>query len=195
MFWIAQALTLIAGLIGIALVRAAITRRFPRTKEGHLDLVLILLLVAGVALAIHEYRAQTVETQVLSNQIEVVRNYSHVAGLTFNGMAYVGGDVTLPTDISPSVEGTWREVGGNRFRPVCEPDALEKDRRAIQKFPKFPFTYYALAYCLQKQGSPEWRAYAEQAAMILQQTTSISGHQEIHDQTLAYLRKLLSGVE
>lgn len=133
--------------------------------------------------------------QQLQDEISSIRKYSHVAGLTFNGMAYVGGDVTMPTDISPSVEGTWRDVGGNQFRPVCEPDALEKDRRAIQKFPEFPFTYYALAYCLQKQGRREWREYADQAATILQRTTSISGHQGSHDQSLAYLRQLLSGAK
>ena len=127
----------------------------------------------------------------LQDEVLIVKRFSYVATLTFNGMLYTKGDVTMPTAISQLVEGTWREVGPERFRPVCEAAALDKSRAAIQQFPDFPFTYYALAYCLAQQGDPAWRNYAEQAVAILVKTTSISGHQKSHDEALEYLRKVL----
>jgi hypothetical protein len=101
----------------------------------------------------------------------------------------------MPTEISQAVEGTWLSPAENRFRPVCNEAALEKSRNAIQQFPDFPFTYYALAYCLEKQGSPEWRPYAEKAVTIFEQTTTIGGHQKSHDECLAYLRGLLGNTK
>ena len=68
-------------------------------------------------------------------QVLIVKRFSYVATLTFNGMLYTKGDVTMPTAISQLVEGTWREVGPDRFRPVCEAAALDKSRTAIQQFP------------------------------------------------------------
>jgi Tetratricopeptide repeat len=69
---------------------------------------------------------------------------------------------------------------------------LEKCRNAIKQFPNFPFTYYALAYCLEKQGDSSWRPYAEKAVAIFEETTVISGHQKSHEQSLAYLKQLLA---
>ena len=133
--------------------------------------------------------------QQLQDEIAVVKRYSYVAGLTFNGMVYTKGDVIMPTEISQAIEGTWQEVGDNHFRPVCEAAALEKCRNATKQFPEFPFTYYALAYCLEKQGDPAWRPYAKKAAAILEKTTVISGHQKSHEQSLAYLQQLLERSE
>jgi len=127
----------------------------------------------------------------LNNEIAATKRYSYVANLTFNGMAYVKGDVTMPTEISVAIEGTWFEPSENHFRPVCETAALQKNRNAIRQFPDFPFSYYALAYCLQKQGVPDWRSFAEKATAIFEQTTTIGGHQKSHDECLAYLRQLL----
>jgi hypothetical protein len=129
--------------------------------------------------------------QQLHDEVAATKRYSYIATLTFNGMVYTKGDVTMPTEISQAVEGTWYEPTTNRFRPVCDAAALQKSRDAIRQFPDFPFTYYELAYCLEKQGVPDWRSYAEKAVTIFEPTTAIGGHQKSHDEALAYLRQLL----
>ena len=130
----------------------------------------------------------------LQEEIERVKKYAYVSTLTFNGMVYTGGDVKMPTEVSVSIEGTWQEVGPDTFRPVCEAAALERSRLAIIQFPDFPFSYYALAYCMERSGDPGWRAYAEKAVAIFEQTTKITGHQKSHEQCLAYLRQHLGHV-
>jgi hypothetical protein len=135
---------------------------------------------------------EQLERVKLEVQLEATKRFSYIATLTFNGMVYTGGDVTMPTLISQAVEGTWFEPAINHFRPVCEAAALQKDRNAIGQFPDFPFTYYALSYCLQKQANPEWRTFAKKAVAIFEQTTTIGGHQKSHDDMLGYLRQLLA---
>ncbi len=131
----------------------------------------------------------------LQDEIERVKKYAYVSTLTFNGMVYTGGDVKMPTEISAGIEGTWQEVGPETFRPVCEAAALERSRLATIQFPDFPFSYYALAYCMERSGDPGWRAYAESAVAICEQTTQITGHQKSHEQCLAYLRQELGRVK
>jgi hypothetical protein len=130
--------------------------------------------------------------QQLKDDVAATKRYTYVAGLTFNGMVYTKGDVTMPTEISQAVQGTWYEPSPDRFRPVCDTATLQSNRIAIRQFPDFPFTYYAIAYCMEKQGVQEWRTYAEKAVALFEQTTTIGGHQRSHDDSLAYLRQLLS---
>jgi hypothetical protein len=142
-----------------------------------------------------ELRATAVQNnrQLAAEQQELAatKRYAYLSTLTFNGTPYTGGDIKFSNDISQATEGTWFEPVENTFRPVCTAAALQKNRDAIRLFPDFPFTLYALAYCLQKEASPEWRGYAEKAAAIFEQTTTIGGHLRMHDQLLAYLRQLL----
>ncbi len=122
--------------------------------------------------------------------IEAAKRYSNVAILPFDGKA-MHGAVEIITPLSQMVDKTWYAVAGDKFLPVCEEVALQRDRGAIQQFPDFPFTYYALAYCLERQNNPEWRSYAEKAAAIFEQTTTIGGHDPSHDQCLIFIRELL----
>jgi hypothetical protein len=191
MFWLGQALTLVAGLLGIALIRAVIVRRFPMAREGHFDLALIAFLILGVTLAAREYRTELTETQALVEEVESLRDYSDVARLTFNGTLYTGGDIKWNTELSEIMEGTFVEAEPNRFRRVCTQGALEKNRQAILRFSHFPFSHYWLALCLRDQGNPEWRAHATTALSIFERTTKISGHQASHDDAKAYLEEIL----
>jgi hypothetical protein len=146
---------------------------------------------AAVAAAQGKVGERDKTIQQLHDEVAATKRYSFIATLTFNGMVYTKGDITMPTEISQAVEGTWYEPKTNRFRPACDAAALQKSRNAIRQFPDFPFTYYQLAYCLEKQGIPDWRSYAEQAVAIFEQTTAIGGHQKSHDEALTYLRQLL----
>jgi len=131
--------------------------------------------------------------QMLENGIASVRDYAWIATLTVNGSPYLKGDVSVTTPISRVVENTWQEVGDTgRFRPDCSQASLGKDREAVSRFPAFPFSYYALAYCLEKEGDDRWKEYAKQAVVILEKTTAINGHTENHEQGLAYLRQRLT---
>lgn len=127
----------------------------------------------------------------LSDEVIRVKKYSYVATLTFNGSVSVGGDIIMQTPISRVVEGIWSKVGPDKYRPVCDRATLDKAKESIRLFPEFPFSYYALAYCLQHQGDKSWRTYAEQAINIFEVTTQINGHHETHDQCLNFLRDLI----
>ena len=52
MFWTGLAITVIAAVLGIGILRTKAIQRFPRIKDIHLDVVLIVLLILGTALSI-----------------------------------------------------------------------------------------------------------------------------------------------
>lgn len=190
-FWIAEVLTLVAGLIGIGLVRAFLLRRFPSVHEEYLDVALIIILLGGVGFAIREYRSRTRENKELSRQVETVKDYSDVAQLTFNGSAFVGGDVKFNSALSNLMDGTWQEIAPDRYRRVCTEAAQAKRFEAMKRFPRFPFSHYWFALCLRDEGNPEWRAHATTALEIFNRTTTIAGHQASHDEAKATLEQML----
>jgi hypothetical protein len=135
------------------------------------------------------------DRKIAISQQEMVatKKYFYVSTLSFNGTPYSKqGDIKFSNEISQAIEGTWFESTPDHFRPVCTTEVLQKDRDAIRLFPDFPFTYYALAFCQQVAGASDWRSIAEQAVAIFEQTTSIGGHNQNHDQCLAYLRQILA---
>jgi hypothetical protein len=131
------------------------------------------------------------EAQFLRQQVESVRDYSDVARLTFNGSEYVGGDITFSSPLMKIMEGTFTEVSPDRYRRVCTDVALTKYRKAIQVFPRFPFSHFWLALCLRDRGESSWQSLARSAYSIFERTTQIAGHQVSHDEAKSYLAELL----
>lgn len=131
------------------------------------------------------------EAQFLRQQIESVRDYSDMARLTFNGSEYVGGDITFSSPLTKIMEGTFTVVIPDRYRRVCTDAALTKYRKAIQAFPRFPFSHFWLALCLRDRGESSWQSHARSAYSIFERTTQIAGHQASHDEAKSYLAELL----
>ena len=130
------------------------------------------------------------EAQFLRQQVESVRDYSDVARLTFNGSEYVGGDITFSSPLTKIMEGTFTEVSPGRYRRVCTDAAVAKYKKAIQEFPRFPFSYFWLALCLRDRGESPWQPHARSAYSIFEPTTQIAGHQVSHDEAKSFLAEL-----
>jgi hypothetical protein len=192
MFWLAEILTILAALVGIALIRAGIIHQIPGITERHLDILLILLLLTGVPLTIKEYLAQARDKTALSTEVQTLKNYSDVAQLTFNGSPYIGGDIEFNTELTLLLKGTFNEIEPNRYRRVCTSEAQQKRLEAMKRFPRFPFSHYWFALCLRDQGDQQWQVHAQTALAIFQRTTQIAGHQTSHDEAKAYLEQILS---
>jgi len=181
MFWIGQVLVVVAGLVGIALVRAAMQERFSFATDSRLDWLLLFLLLVGVALGVWQYLIESAESRVLAEEVQTVMDYSDVARLTFNGSQYTGGDFKFNSRLTHIMEGTFREVAPNRFRRVCTDEAMRKYETAIRELPRFPFSYYWYSLCLKDRGDDSWMTHAETALAIFERTTQIAGHQKSHD--------------
>jgi len=192
MFWIGQALVVVAGLLRIGFVRSILRRRIPQASERTFDVILVALLAVGVGTAVWEYRDQLRTINSLETDIGIVRDYSDMALLNFNGSQFVGGDIAFNSPLTHLMEGTFTEVSPGRFRRVCTDDARRKYRQAIHGFPRFPFSHYWLALCLHDSGDHDWTTHAQTARSIFERTTRIAGHQQSHDQALAQLDKLLN---
>jgi hypothetical protein len=133
--------------------------------------------------------AQEIET--LQHDVVALRDYSDIASLNALGKPYEDGDVIFNTPISIILESTWERKDGNLVMRRDE-EAEKKYREVIRKFPKFPFAYYFVALCLRDKGDESWRKYAQDAVKILEITTTISGHNNHHDEVLQRLYRYLN---
>jgi hypothetical protein len=84
------------------------------------------------------------------------------------------------------MEGTYTEENGRAYFK-CDDQSLERYNQAIKEDPCFPFSYLAMAHCLEIRGDTKWREYASKAKSILEITTKIGGHNKSHDEALKML--------
>jgi hypothetical protein len=120
--------------------------------------------------------------------VKNVRDFAYMAQLDPTGKSFVAGEgLTYKTEISRIMEPALTQQDGKAYFK-CEEESLKRYERAIQEYPRFPFSYYGMAECLRKNGNNRWREYAEKAISILEKTTEIDGHKESHEQALNHLR-------
>jgi hypothetical protein len=190
MFWLGQLLVVISGLLGLGFARAWILKH-PKASETHIDLVLLLCLAMGVALAVREYLGSESDVRSLELKISEVRDYSDISQLTINGSPIIEGDIKISSPLTRILEGTF-QISGGVARRICSPEAIAKNKEAISYNPRFPFSYYWMALCLKDAGDPTWVESARKAVEIFQITTQISGHHPSHDECLRKLREFLA---
>ncbi|MSP40264.1 MAG: hypothetical protein EXR70_17380 [Deltaproteobacteria bacterium] len=153
--------------------RKAATRKFPQIETE-------------AALA---KLAQEVDLQ--RQELDVIRQYTEISKLNFIGTTGTAGHgLKEETGISRVLEGAYT-TDNVRSQYSCDSVALAKFQEVIAKFPTFPFSYYALAFCLRQRDDKFWQGYAMKAIEILDKTTRIDGHHRNHEQALREIRAAL----
>ncbi len=187
LFWIGLVIVFVTGLLSIELGRRIAKAKYPHLKEAHFDLALLFLLVLGLLVSSWEHLGSERQVVTLQTELDAIRTYTEVSKLNFVGKT---GTVAPPlieeTPISRMLEGAFTVS-----RYACDPAAVGKFHEVTDRYPKFPFAYYALAFCLSQRGDSSWRGYAIKAAEILSKTTMIDGHHPSHDQALLELQEIL----
>ena len=121
------------------------------------------------------------EVRKVRAELEAIREYSDMARLTAKGLPLElsgGGDIVFSSPLSDSMKPAFE---GTHFK--CDPPAIEALQRTKSRYPRFPFSYYGLAYCASISGG-DWREDAAKAKEIFEKTTTIAGHVEDHDRAL-----------
>jgi len=127
----------------------------------------------------------------LENTTNSILGYSYVARLDIRGTTGVAGrGLTETTPISKLMKHALVEEKG-KLLVKCDTKSTETYYQVISKFPRFPFSYYALAVCLHKQKDDSWKEYAMKAIEILDNTTILSDHNQNHEEALKELKGLL----
>lgn len=137
--------------------------------------------LAKLALKLHD----------IEEGLEVLSNYQGVSHFDpFGHTMALGAGLAENSPLIDLLKDSW-EVKENKIYPKVTPEALAKYEEAVQKFPDFPFGYYAMAVCLRALGDPRWRVYAEQGVRIFEKTTRIKDHPPSHDDALKELKDIL----
>ena len=167
---------LIIGIIGVLR---------PEKRKGLWKITVISLLVIAAII-------QAITVRQKNKELEGIRDYTDVSKLDQSGKPFVaGGGIMYSTGISRIMEGTYTEHDGIVYFE-CDDESLKRYERAIQEYPRFPFSYLAIAHCLMRRGDNNWREYASKAISIFEITTKIGGHKKSHDEALKALSRYLN---
>jgi hypothetical protein len=193
MFWLGEALALIAGLIAVSAIRRVIRSRSQAIRDLHLDIAIVVLLVIGLLISTIIHLGEVSKSTQLAKGVEALRDFSGVARLGPTGVTgTAGAGLKETTPISAALEEAWVERDGNLY-PYCDDASLAKFRRVTKIAPRFPFSHYALAVCLRGQGDPTWQNHAQIALNLFEKTTILVSHHASHDQARDELLGYLSG--
>lgn len=133
---------------------------------------------------------------IKEQEILDIKNYANIARLDEYGveMHYVGGIGGPRPELLGLMEKVWerRSDGGSYVR--ISDESFAAINTAIEKYPKFPFSYYAKAAYLISTGNRDMgMLFAQKAYRILKITTSIEGHKPVHDAVLISVKQMLQG--
>jgi len=175
-----QILVILAGLI-IGII--GVLR--PEKRKGLWKITVISLLVIAAII-------QVIIVRQKKKELEGIRDYAYVSSLDPSGKSLVAGfGLKYSTPISRIMEATFTEKDGEVYFK-CDDESFKLYERTIHEHPRFPFSYVAMAFCLQTRDDNRWREYASKAISIFEITTKIGGHKESHDKALKMLLRSLN---
>ena len=135
-----------------------------------------------------EMQALRGRTSELELEVKGVKRYGSVAKLNMIGKTGKAGyGIAEENSVLPDLEDAYnyeQRDGETHATLRCDKGAIEIFHRAAEINPDFPFSYFALAICIVKEGEEGWKWYAEKAVTILEHTTEIAGHHKNHDWAL-----------
>lgn len=127
--------------------------------------------------------------QSLEGEINNVKEYSYYATLDIYGRdVIVGNGLTFSSDLSNRMGKVIDEVNGKLF-VRNDKKSLPILDEVIEKYPNFPFGYFAKFNILKAFGDPAWKTYAKKAVDIFEITITIKGHHASHDEALSILKR------
>lgn len=129
---------------------------------------------------------------LLESEINNIKEYGYYATLDIYGRSInVGNGLTFTSDLSNRMEKVLIVVDGKVF-VKNDKAILPILDEVIEKYPNFPFGYFAKFNILKAYNDPTWKTYAKKAASIFEITTTIKGHNPSQDEALSILRRDLA---
>lgn len=129
--------------------------------------------------------------QLLEGEINNVKGYYYYATLDIYGRdVMVGYGLTFTSDLSDRMGKVVTDVNGKLYvkNDIANLPILDE---VIEKYPNFPFGYFAKFNILKTIGDTNWKTYAKKAIEIFEITITIKGHHASHDEALAILKREL----
>jgi tetratricopeptide (TPR) repeat protein len=126
--------------------------------------------------------------------LETIIKYSEIARMDCEGYLYMGKMIIKGYPINNIMKKLvrFKKINGEvkTFIVSKDKEAIKKYKQAIELYPNYPFSYFALALTLKEQGKKSWKEYAIKAKNIFEITTTIDDVNFHHKEALRILKKL-----
>ena len=130
-----------------------------------------------------------IENAKKDQEIKGIKEYANVAEMDMygrRGPIFDGSLFVLISKLKSLMENAIKDSANGIVFKITD-SALKAMDLVIQRYSNFPFGYSVKAEILLRQNKDGWKEYAIKAKKILEVTTSIAGHNPIHDQILEQL--------
>jgi hypothetical protein len=145
--------------------------------------------IIGAGAGVARFYVDRHEKTELRDRVDTLAGYAEVARLNFLGTSGAAIPPLVEQSAISRALQTAVIVSDNNLQYKCDDASIQIFRDVAARYPRFPFSQYALALCLQKKGDATWRDHALKAVEILKRTTTIDGHHPNHDHALQELLK------
>lgn len=112
-------------------------------------------------------------------------DYQEVSTWDASGIIHKGipGSVSMTGDspIAGWNQDYWQIENGDLKTIRCDTDAIAQYQKVAKQYPLYPFSFYSLAMCQQKEENEEWKVNIQRAFEILSRTTVVPNHHQEHD--------------
>jgi hypothetical protein len=133
---------------------------------------------------------KNIKISKLQNDIVAVRDYVNIAKLNLLGVEQEDGDLIYNSELKIIMKKVFNyDLGTRKYRIINSDSSLLNAELAIKLSPKFPFAYWVKAFILSNKKDPSWIKFSKKAIEILEITTTIDGHNPVHDRILESLKK------
>ena len=131
----------------------------------------------------------------LKKGVSDIKDYASVARLNLFGLEHTYAyPLKFETELSNLMEKAIY-VKSNQVLFYVNDSAIQWLTIAIEKYPKFPFSYYAMFEILLRMNKKKCLEYAYNCIEILKITTTIEGHHKQHDDALKQLIGTVADIE
>lgn len=151
--------------------------------------------IAGLKEKITSLEQQKAEQNKEIATLTDAGQYVAVATWDMDGNATLWDSRQIKTPVSGWIKDFRRKKDAHGPGWECGSMALYHYREVMEAHPKYPFTYYVVAKCLQAKAEPSWKEYAEKGVAIFKKTTRLPIHATDHDDALVELSALLKAKE
>ena len=128
-----------------------------------------------------------IQINELETKMKAITDYSDIAELNMFGATFYmpggGSLITQSNNLITEMSKVFKfEKEEQRISLIQTNEALDAAKKAIQIEPRFPFSYYAVAFILKGKGEENWVEYADKAINIYNYTTILKGCNSYHPQ-------------
>jgi hypothetical protein len=133
--------------------------------------------------------------EFLQKELSNFKKYNYWATKGLYGLDITAGsNISITNDLSVRMEKILKKEKDGLVNVIINENNMSLIDEVIDKYPDFPFGYFAKYILLKELNNSEWKVYAKKTLKILNITTKIDQHSIVHDRVINIVKTHLKEI-